>query len=36
MTVPLTPNNYSETHNYLYIGEVRKPRQRECVGIVIH
>ena len=27
---------YSKIHNYLYIGEVRKPRQRECVGIVVH
>ena len=27
---------YSKTQNYLYIGEVRKPRQRESGGIVIH
>ncbi len=27
---------YSKNHNYLDISEVRKPRQRECVGIVVH
>ena len=27
---------YSKIHNYLYIGEVRKPRQRMRVGIAVH